>query len=377
MTDKVLKQSYHTSEFDQKPMRDAENLKYRELVYVELLKAGMDKDAEDYIRCSDPALSFYVDQSGNLPDGVIGVNACSADASHPASAVCPTCHKRYCCDCAHQQSARLLARYTPFMKGLVRDDDEVYKLRHIMLSTPIALTDVDCREKMHELFNVIRDQLWDLLLGKGWRADCGILIASDFGENGRKLHFHILAYCPYIDKEKITEAWLKVTGGLCEVNWIRLVTEAHKSDHTVDGAVAEILKYATKLWKRKSDGTVIYLDPKLVPVLAKVLQGTRRIRSYGIFNGFQVEERPHVCEVCAAPRIHLNRLDWEIYAQTGFLPDEFEKARHGVELDLRIGNNFFEGGGGKMPIAVHEQLVLPEFIAVLDGKHHKMFEMGV
>lgn len=369
--------SYHTLEADQKPTRDTEYLKYRELVYVELLKAGMDKDAEDYIRCSDPALSFWADQSGELPDGVIGVNACSADSTHPAKAVCPTCHKRYCCDCAHQQSARLLARYTPFIKGLVRDSDEVYKLRHIVLTTPISLYHDDCREQMLELFNKIAYELWDILLGKGWRKDSGVLIASDFGENGHKLHFHILAYCPYIDKEKITEAWLKVTGGLCEVNWIRLVKEDHEQEHTVDGAIAEILKYATKLWKRDKTGKVVYLDPALVPVLARVLKGTRRVRSYGIFNGFVAVETPHVCGACAAPIIHLNRLDWEIYAKTGFLPEQFELARSGVELESRIGNNFFEGGGGEIPITVHVQPVLPTFDAVMDGKHHRQFEMGV
>lgn len=368
-----LGSSYHSLETEEKVPRTAAYLRYRERAYVELLKAGMDDIAERYLHCADPSWSFLIGGNGEIPKEVSGVNACSADASHPAQAVYPTCHLRFCCDCAHAQSARLLNRYVPFMKGLVRDGDEVYKLRHIVLTTPIRLIDPSCREEMHELFNKLRDEFWDILLGKGWRKECGVLVATDFGEDGHKLHFHILVYCPWIDKDAITDAWLKVTGGLCEVNWIRLVDE---DEHTVDKAVAEILKYAVKLWKVGKDGKIIYLDPKLIPVLAKVLQGTRRIRSYGLFNGFQVEDKPHVCETCAAPRIHLKPIDWNIYFETGFLPEEFEEARRGELLDLRIGNNFFEGGGGEIPITVHLQPVLPNFEPVMDGKHHRQFEMG-
>jgi len=375
MTD--LSESYHTSEVEQKLPRDAEYVRYRELVYVELLRAGMDKDAEAYLHCSDPVNCFQPDLSGDLPLGTMGVNACSADHKHPAKTVCPTCHKRYCCDCAHQQSARLLARYTPFLKGLVRDSGDVYKLRHIVLTSPIRLIDPSCREEMHDLFNKIRDEFWDILIGKNWRDDCGVLIASDFGEDGHKLHFHMLVYSPWIDKESITDAWQQITSGLCEVNWIRLVTEDKDGGHTVDSAVAEILKYATKLWKKDKDGKVIYLDPTLVPVLAIVLKGTRRIRSYGLFNGFTVAEEPHVCEVCAAPRIYLHPEEWYVYCETGFLPFDYDKVRRGEDLlDLITGNNFFEGGGGKKPESVDEQLILPVFAALIDNKYINQFEMG-
>jgi len=370
MTDTVLNQVYHTMTLDQMPTRDAEYLRWRELVAVELLNAGMDKEYELWIDCSDPALFFTPNFSGSLPPGVVGVNACSADPHHQATAVHPTCSLRYCPDCCHRQTARLLHRYMPFLKGVVADSDDGAAMRHIVLTTPIDLRHPDCREQVIELCRKVV-LCFDVLLSANWRAEYGLLFAYEFGEHGHKLHFHCLSYCPYIDQQDLVDAWREVTGGLCEVTFIRLVTDDPERGQSLEDAVAEVLKYAAKLWKRDGNGKPVFLDPALVPLLAAVLKGTRRVRSYGIFYKILIEGEAHLCEVCSAAVVRFSVLDWEIYCQTGWMPAEFA-----LQLQFIPGNNFLDPGGGKKPTLVYEKLYLPNFDALIDNKVYKQFDLG-
>lgn len=370
MPDMVLDKVYHTTPLEQTPPRDKEYLRWRDLVAVELLNAGMEKEHDLWIDCSDPALFFTPNFTGSLPPGVVGVNACSTDPHHQATAIHPTCSLRFCPDCCHRQSARLLHRYMPFLKGVVADSDEDAAMRHIVLTTPIDLRSPDCRSQVVDLCSKVV-LVFDELLGADWRSDYGLLFAYEFGENGHKLHFHCLAYCPYIDQADITDAWREITGGLCEVTFIRLVTDDPERGQSLEGAVAEVLKYATKLWKRDKNGKAVYLDPALVPLLGVVLKGSRRIRSYGIFYRIPVESEAHVCEICSSSIIRFAPLDWELYCQTGWMPSEFA-----LQLQSIPGNNFLDPGGGKTPKLVYEKLYLPMFDPLIDNKKHNQFDLG-
>lgn len=369
-------QSYHTTEFSEKPSRDPAYVIWRDQVYHALFNARMTDEAALWENCSDPASFFVPDTDGKLPDGVVGVNTCSTDPKHQATAVCPTCQLRFCPDCCHRQSARLLARYMPLMRDLVADSSDDYRMRHIILTTPIDLRSPDCRTAVLSLAEKV-SLCFEKCLGSNWREDCGLLFAFEFGENGLKLHFHCLVYCPYISQSRLVKAWKDVTNSLCEVAFIRLVTDDPNKGQSLESAVAEVLKYATKLWKRDKAGNVIYLDADLIPILAKVLKGTRRIRTYGLFYRLDVEEEPHVCETCASPIVRLSPLDWDIFCNTGFLPPEWKVVRRGDEyLSTYIGNNFFEDDVGNDSQPPLQQPFMPGFDGVDADKLRRMFGLG-
>jgi len=282
--------------------------------------------------------------------GNFQVIACENDPSHEARALPFTCHLRYCPDCERRHQAELVVKYTPILKDISeQSDNDHWSLKKIVLSTPYALEADNAAELYQngwEAFERWQQLMLQFLLQREMtpaeirrgRIDYkqhgyGSLVAAEFGENGRKLHFHVLAYMPFLDKHKSSELWLEASGGEAEITWISRVDY-----HAVEDAVREQVKYVTKFQE---------LPPALVVKLADVLDGSRRLRTYGTVRGAEkVEREPHVCALCNS-KMAIMRVNayFETVILAGIMPDPaILAAAESLYLDLKRGNKAGEAG---------------------------------
>lgn len=226
-----------------------------------------------------------------------GVELCSGDITH-SRAIPISCHKRYCPHCARREAARLVANHTPQIKAIVDEcENPHYMLRRIELTTAIDLFDPDIDEKMKAAVDAV-NKTFDYYCGAklsdsqrhrwaekshpGYTGE-GVIFTIEFGEDGRKLHFHCLFFGRYIEKYHLSKVWTHFSG--YEVTYIKRVTKA-------EGAIREALKYVEKGIKPKVDpktGEILETlpAPKLVAQIAKVLHGKRRVFCRGAFRGLE------------------------------------------------------------------------------------------
>jgi len=237
-----------------------------------LASFGHIKDSIEYRQCGDPTLTRYY-------------KVCSHDPAHFNRAVGHSCHLRVCELCARRESARLLKRYLPHFQAAQQAFHPTYKLRHIVLTTNWYLRDLDIVAKYRRGWKAV-NALFDRLLPEGWiNSGRGTFTGAEFGEDGQKLHFHVLFYGEWIDQHVISQEWERLTG--CDIVWIRLVKGIKK-------AVKEVIKYAAKITE---------LEPDDIARLHGVIKGSRRIRTRGIF--YKVPPLPKqaeqaFCKTCGA-----------------------------------------------------------------------------
>lgn len=312
---------------------------WRNAVYEALIDEDMDDDATRWLDCETIHRSKWSPNGlpDTLPPKTNYAMVCTQSPKYHAKIIQKhTCGLRYCPTCAEMHSARLLARYVPFISQIATNSYR-FRLRHVILTTPYSLYDDDIksRYKQHQK-NILA--LFDELLGKTWRKKQGFLVGDEFGEDGDLLHSHILHFGQYIEKDKITQAWLKVTGGECRINYVRGIDPDEKS---VGDAIKEVLKYCTKFWRAEADGSKKMIDPYLIPALAKVLKGQRRIRTYGLFYGIpkpDLEEKVIECPACGQPMRKIWKSDWFVFATTGMIWKEIDAIRSKKTLDLITAN---------------------------------------
>lgn len=276
--------------------------------------------------------------------GNFNVAVCDDDPSHQARALPFTCHLRYCPDCERRHQAQLVAKYVPILKDLAENSDRAgWSLKKIDLTTPYRLDETNAEQLYQdawEFFETWQQLLFRELLGDEMSIDerrrarldygkhgIGSLASAEFGEHGLKLHFHILLYSPYVPKQMVTDTWRAASGGECEVNWIRRIEY-----HDVEDAVREQVKYVTKFTQ---------LPPALVVKLADVLDGSRRLRTYGLVRKAEkIEREPCQCTTCSAIiRVMKVREYFELIIARNIAPDPqiFDAARR-IYLDLKPGN---------------------------------------
>lgn len=235
------------------------------------------------------------------------VDVCIRNVEHAPRAVPYTCHLRVCPDCERREQARKLKRFIPAIHDLLTLGKPGYTLKHVVLTTPYALADEDAPERFKSSWKALEKVLGRVfvtLLGDAGKLSAkekrrkevnlkshgiGVLAASEFGEDGHKLHFHLMAYCPYIPINFLVEQWQQVTQGECKVSNIKKIDL-----EDVAGAVVEVSKYVTKFSE---------LSPALVPALAKAIAGSRRLRTYGALYGIgKTETTACGCPLCSADR---------------------------------------------------------------------------
>lgn len=296
--------------------------------------------------------------------GNFQVLVCDNDVTHEARALPFTCHLRYCPDCERRQQARQVAKYTPILKSLSEESDrDGWSLKKIELTTPYRLDDPqaaklfqDGWEAFEHWLQLIMQQLLGAEMTKTEKRrqrlsytyhGIGGLASAEFGEKGRKLHFHLLIYCPYVPKQMITDIWRTCTSGQAEVNWVRQIDY-----HDVEDAVREQVKYVTKFSA---------LPPALVVKLADVLDGSRRLRTYGTVRGADAPEpAPCTCPACQS-KISIIRVReyFERIIICNVDPDAaILAAAPQIFLDLKRGNNSGESLG--LHLARSDPADLPE-----------------
>jgi len=314
--------------------------------------------------------------------GNFQVTACESDPSHDVRALPFTCHLRYCPDCEHRHQAEMVTKYTPILKAISEQDDRAgWSLKKIELTTPYSL-EADNADELYQLAwesfekwqqlvmqHLLRHELTPAERRRGevkYKAHgYGSLVAAEFGERGHKLHFHLLAFMPYLDKHKSSELWLQANGGIAEVTWIKRVDY-----HDVEDDVQEVLKYVTKFQG---------LPPDLVVKLADVLDGSRRVRTYGTVRGAKAPEREeHVCSICSSKRTIMRvSAYFEYVLAHNIEPDpDLLAAGEGIFLDLKRGNKTREGGehlARSDPANDAKQTDLPGFDAVFTPKKSTIY----
>lgn len=304
---------------------------WRSAVSSALWEAGRFADSSAFYDCGSAYGSFLVLTCADSPD-------------HAPEVRPLTCKLRYCPTCERREQARKLARYIPAFLALTEEPKEHWSVKHITLTTPYRLDDPDAPALYKKAWQDVDKTLQRVFLsvfdGELTKAErrrqrlsytahgVSMLVAAEFGEDSQHLHFHILAYCPFVPKNLLTESWMDVTGGECMVNWIKKVQY-----HDLEDNIKEICKYVTKFTN---------LAPKLVPALADVLDGQRRFRTYGKVRLMdEPEHEPAACPICQAKRtlIHVSE-----YAQLLMMrhlqPDQEIASRASwLFLDLKHGNN--------------------------------------
>lgn len=259
--------------------------------------------------------------------GGFQVLVCEHDLQHGVKAIPFTCHLRYCPDCEKRHSAELVAKYVPILKDIAeRDERATWSLKKIVLTTPYSLyseTAAADFETAWEAFERWQQLMLKFLLKHELTDDekrrdrvdyklhdYGSLVSCEFGGKGRKLHFHLLAYMPWLDKFKSSELWQEASGGEASITYI-----AQVQYHDVDDQVREQVKYITKFTE---------LPPELVLKLADVLDGARRVRTYGTVRGASaLEPVPHICAICASKIAIMNVRQYFIACiERNIAPDE-------------------------------------------------------
>ena len=324
--------------------RSAAYIDWRLRVSDEFRKAGMDDIAEKFEDCASHASKKMPASVSELPDGIATVWVCSDSPEHNNVIFAKTCDCRCCPDCARRQVARLAARYIPHALHLQKHCHNRFNLRHIVLTTPYSLEDDDIGKQYEEKFDAVMS-MFDKLLPVGWINEQGIIVSAEFGESGLKLHFHIVHYGQFIEKQKLTDEWEAATDSVCTVNWIESMVGL--TDSETENKVIEVLKYSVKFFKTDDDGNPQYIAPELMPKLHMVLKGSRRIRSRGVFFGLGApDKKAFCCEECGAEMSRCGVEHWIIYRQSGILLDEWKLIKSGRgSLDLKLANKSCKEGG--------------------------------
>ncbi len=321
---------------------------WRLLVSDALRDAGHENDADSYWDCAADNASYSAPHTYSLPakSNIVRVYVCE---EHGVQVVRKTCKLRVCPDCAKRRSNALVERFTPVFDDLLHAHHDRFRFRKIVLTTSLSLHDPDVAAQ-YRRFRKAVVLMFDKLLPSGWRKNQGFIVSDEFGENGLKLHFHILFYGQWIDNKErkdypLSSAWRQVTGGDCEITYISgidgkdLLTE-----------LRETLKYVSKLWKTDPDtGQVVRLPPDCVVALHTLLKSQRRVRTYGIFQRVPaVADRHPECPDCGCAMHRWNVMQYNIWLDTGWVPSE-------QTLFLRTGNKSPPNGlpdGGESPALV-------------------------
>ena len=171
------------------------------------------------------------------------------------------CMSRFCLSCARRFNGmmyqKIKARYE-WLKS--RQEVAGYGLKLITLTIK---TDGDVKGAMEKL--KFLPKLWNKILKKksDGKVRSGLVTAYEFGKQSLNLHIHGLYYGPYISQKLVSDTWYHLTGSY--------VVDIRKAD---DYAIYEIIKYTADLTK---------LSPEQILTLVGVMDGKRRIRTYGVF----------------------------------------------------------------------------------------------
>lgn len=170
------------------------------------------------------------------------------------------CGLRYCRTCGPRNFAKLFSKYIGLESvAVVRPGHVVAVLDFTLKNTGVLPEAKAVRLMGRRIRKVMKS-----LLGK--RKDFGYLFCYEFGFNNENLHAHGVYWGPYLPQDKISDAWLAITGD-SPVVWIQKA-------ESFRAGLAHALKYTSKM---PSD------DPKRLAQLEQVFHGVRRVHTLGKF----------------------------------------------------------------------------------------------
>lgn len=287
-------------------MRSARETRWRHEVARLLDNGGLSSAAANFRQCGE----------------CIGVATCGADHSHYQALEVRTCHLRFCPVCARKDSQKLVAKYEQKLREATAGADRAYRFRMITLTTDVSLFDPDINEKFRAMYQRV-SSLFDNLLGQGrpyWSQKShrkytgeGYLCSAEFGEDGRKLHFHVLFFGRYIQQSDLSANWCAITG--YRVVWIE------KLRHGLKDGLKEALKYVTKFSKERTGAYAGFPDAEMIARLAQVYHATRRVRTRGLFYNLPTPEeiieagddnKPVACPECLNRLVMFSPESWDM-----------------------------------------------------------------
>jgi len=232
----------------------------------------------------DHAAASRLQHCGEGGLGWIGI--CSENPDHPRKYIPFYCELRICPECAARRSRALAGEITQPIIDYVASVPKWrgYKLRHVVLTTrvPLEADTSEVAQKLRDWRIGIRKMFQDL-----FPADdhLGGIIGAEFGETGRKLHFHILLFSKWIVPDDLGAAWQALTGSDGQIFKIKLVDTSN-----IHKAIFEVCKYATKPAKFQGEDL-----EALLARLHIVLKGIRRIQSFGSFYNLKRKGKSDLC----------------------------------------------------------------------------------
>lgn len=235
--------------------------------------------------------------------GWVGVCLSSPDHEtvyHPES-----CGLRICPECARRRSAELSSQLEQPLIELERRAPRHYRLRHVVLTTGLDLAmDADeLRQELRDLRVAAREVFQECFKNDKW---LGGGIGAEFGDVGRKLHYHCLVLAPWLPAEKVKRLWREKTGG-------RFYVVHFRSDLDTTEAIREVTKYVTKPIKAGED---VEVAVNTIVKLHFVLKGVRRFVTFGSFYRLprDIQEDVQVCPDCGGLLHWLPELEYvEVY----------------------------------------------------------------
>jgi len=310
---------------------------WRADVYEALSDAGQEETAERWLSCSDHPVTKISAKAGVvLPESAKLVHVCKQDHTHDAEIIAQTCDLRICPDCARRHAARLAARYTPKMLDLLHDHHRSYRFRLVTFTLPYALDEADIREKYLAGFDQVNRVMGEMMEQKtaDWKKEQGYVVTAEFGSEGLKLHYHVIHYGQYLEQGELSRRWFTATDGAAYVVDVRALVRKGKP---LEEAVQEVFKYAVKFFsKDKETREVKCIPANLMPMLSRVLENTRRIRSYGVFyNVPEPDPSAHTCSTCGGEMVGIPVAYFVTYCNTGMLPVELWRASRDAELQYK------------------------------------------
>lgn len=325
---------------------------WRADVAESLYDAGLEKVAERWLSCSDnPKTKVRPVAGAALPKNAEKVYVCADDHHHDAEIYAQTCDLRICPDCARRQAARLVHHYLPTFLDLAHRHHKTYRFRHIVFTSPYALTDPDIRQKLLCGFKQVDKVMSGLMAEKcpKWKAEQGYLVGAEFGESGHKLHYHVIHYGQYLNQADLSRRWQAATSGAAFVVFVRGFPYA---GHTIEETLREVLKYCVKFYNQDEiTGSITAIPAELMPILCRTLDKTRRIRTAGLFYNIpQPERAAHSCSTCGGDMVSIPLDYYVIWCNTGMFPAEWNAPRDDAGLILKPADkSSFQSGGISPP----------------------------
>jgi hypothetical protein len=318
---------------------------WRTRVGTALLEYGMEKEAFQFNGCFEHPVNMIKSSTPTLNEKAVTVWLCSHDPNHEAALFMPTCDLRICPDCAARATARLAARYIPKAIELTASGGR-YHLRHIVFTTPIELTSdtpENIRKAVIRYSNLPRRAMQQVqdsgeLLGKHQKTE-GAIQSFEFGEDGLKLHFHVIQYGDYLPQDELSKAWQKVTKNEASIIYVKSIDAS--TPEKIQNRVIETLKYSVKFWKIDTHtNEYTYLEPNVMPHLLRVIKGVRRVKSWGCFYNLpKPKAEKFKCEECHNQMIRLGLDGWQNWIESREAGIQLVlKMRHDALLHLKLAN---------------------------------------